>query len=156
MSLDNLPKISNLSSLSQTQLTSLRELPIRVGDGGDEFVMFYLDFIATATVAQKKKLVRQNPDLVERIFTLFHNCELGTLYVNKYGTSQDRHHTAYFISIELGTPITRRLPLPEDYYVCDPAIMEIFRASNRKGRAMMYAQFYRVQGSRPKTQSKPF
>ncbi len=121
-------------------------------DNGDHdpILPFYLHLLLHGTPQEKMRAAREHPDLVERCFTLFHDRELGQLYVNHYGASKDRHHTAYFISVELGAPIERRLPKSEEGYVYDKDIRDLFRMSTAQGIATNLAHQYRINGSHQK------
>ena len=73
----------------------------------DDFVKRYLDTLRFKE-KDRRRLVKDDPLFVDRAFTIFRDAQLGRLFVDEYADSQDFHHTAYFISVELGTPINRR------------------------------------------------
>ena len=59
--------------------------------------------------------VRSNPNESYRLYTIFHEKELGKSFVNVYGANPEWHQAAYFISQDLGVPIQRNEwtdPLP--------------------------------------------
>jgi len=58
--------------------------------------------------AMKEKIVHCDPHLAQYLFYVFHDREIGGLFVSKYAEDPHLHHSAYFISLELGTPLQRR------------------------------------------------
>ena len=57
---------------------------------------------------KRQNMVRETPDLAMRVFHIFHDPVIGIEFVKMYQDSDDYHHSAYHISVELGKPIERR------------------------------------------------
>ena len=57
-----------------------------------------------------EQVVRDDPELAFRIFDIFRDREIGKLLVVLYAENPEHHHSAYFVSLELGNPI-ERLPV---------------------------------------------
>lgn len=113
---------------------------------GDSILPFYFHLLLRGTLQEKMRAVRERPDLVERCFTLFHDRELGQLYVDQYGDSGERHHTAYFISAELGVPIRRRLPVSGDGYEFDKETRDFYLNKNSQNKVTTHPR-YGVNGA---------
>lgn len=64
----------------------------------------------------KKRLVRTDPETAFRIFNIHKDEELGMLFIDKYRSDEKYNSTAYFISVEMGTPI-KRIREPSDFWV---------------------------------------
>ncbi|GEM_PF-6445363 len=101
------------SCMKQNGRRSLKNLPRslnRLNDSNDPFIIASLE-VMLGSKKKKLALIHQDPDLAERIFTVFGDSQLGELYVKTYRYSDERHHSAYFISVALGNPVPRRNPV---------------------------------------------
>jgi|SRR3989339_544822 len=83
--------------------------------------------------AELRKMVDEKPDEALALFHLIKDApvghpsrdpklkrDLGRLFVHKYANNNDYHHSAYFVSVELGEPIQRRKNETLDLGVATP------------------------------------
>ena len=66
-------------------------------------------------IAAKEKLVRTDPETAIRIFDIHKDEELGALFIINYRDNVKYNSAAYFISVDMGSPI-KRLREPSDFW----------------------------------------
>lgn len=117
--------------------------------GGNEFTIYYLDIILERDDRKlRRKVILKDPELAIRIFSVFGHQTLGKEFVKEYDGSEDYHHSAYFISRELGIEIERRnFPNHSLPYIAIGEVGQIFYDSHQRGMSIARANKNRVNRS---------
>ena len=74
-------------------------------------------------IAAKEKLVRTDPETAIRIFDIHKDEELGALFIINYRDNVKYNSAAYFISVDMGSPI-KRLREPSDFWTYEKTAIE--------------------------------
>ena len=71
----------------------------------------------------KKRLVELDPETAIRIFDIHGDEELGALFIDRYRRDDTYNSAAYFISVDMGSPI-KRIREPSEFWAYEKTAVE--------------------------------